>query len=374
METPSLSKSSSNLSLPNIKTAQENEELLTFTITNCNVSVANALRRTLISDIDTVIIQDIDIYTNTTKLNNEILKHRLSCMPVHIKDLSTIDGIKLEINEVNNTDALLYITTRNIKIKNKETDTYLTEKICKEVFPANEITKCYPLFCRLKPKLTNEKSGQIIKLSASLKISNARENGMYNVVSTCAYKNSPDIAIQNDEWQKIADRLSEKEIDSSTIQYEKENWFTLKAKRFFVENSFDFKVESVGVFTNLELMHLACDKIINSLNDIITKCDSDKLTFEKNTTTLSNSVDIILENYGYTIGKLLEYILHHEYYLNDNQLSYIGFIKKHPHDDFSIIRLAFINSERFTDTNIYSLIKFACQNNIEIFKHIKNMF
>jgi len=374
MESPSLSKSSSSLSLPNIKNSEENEELLTFTINNCNVSVANALRRTLITDIDTVIIDDIEIYKNTTKLNNEILKHRLSCIPVHIKDFSSIDGIELEINEVNNTEALLYITTRNIKIKNKETNTYLTEKICKEVFPANEITKCYPLFCRLKPKLTNEKSGQIINLIASLKISNARKNGTYNVVSTCAYRNSPDIVVQNDEWQKIASGLSEKEMDTSAIQYEKENWFTLKAKRFFIENSFDFKVESVGVFTNLELMHLACDKIINSLNDIITKCDSDKLTFEKNTTTLSNSVDIILENYGYTIGKLLEYILHYEYYLNDKQLSYIGFIKKHPHDDFSIIRLAFMNSESFTDTNISSLIRFACQNNIVIFKHIKDMF
>ena len=83
---------------------------------------------------------------------------------------------------------------------------------------------------------------------------------------------------------------------------------------------------------------------------------------------------ILLENYGYTIGKLLEYILHYEYYLSDKQLSYIGFIKKHPHDDYSIIRLAFIRSENFTDTNIYSIIKFACQNNIEIFKHIKDMF
>ncbi len=374
MESLSLSKSPSSISLPNIKNSDENDNILTFTIDNCNVSIANALRRTLLSDIDTVIIDDVKIYKNTTKLNNEILSHRLSCMPVHIKDFTTIDGVVLEINEVNETDALLYITTRNIKIKNKETDTYLTDKVCKEVFPSNKITKCYPLFCRLKPKLTNEKPGEVIQLSASLNISNARENGMYNAVSTCAYRNSPDIVTQNDEWQRIEDELSQKEMDESAIQYEKKNWFTLKAKRFFLENSFDFKIESVGVFTNLELIHLACDKIINSLNDIIKKCDADKITFEKNNTTLSNSVDIILENYGYTIGKLLEYILHYEYYLSDKQLSYIGFIKKHPHDDYSIIRLAFIRSENFTDTNIYSLIKFACQNNIEIFKHIKDMF
>lgn len=374
MESPSLSKSSSSLSLPNIKNSDENDGILTFTINNCNVSVANALRRTLLSDIDTVVINNVEIYKNTTKLNNEILKHRLSCMPVHIKDLTSIDDLTLEMNETNNTDALLYITTRNLKIKNKQTDTYLTDKVCKEIFPANEITKCYPLFCRLKPKLTNEKPGEVIQLSASLGVSNAKEDGMFNVVSTCAYRNSPDIVVQNDEWQKIEDSMSEKEMDSSAIQYEKENWFTLKAKRYFIENSFDFKIETVGVFTNLELIHLGCDKIISSLNDIIQKCDSDKIEFQKNKTTMNNCVDIILEDYGYTIGKLIEYVIHYEYYLYDKQLSYVGFIKKHPHDSFSIIRLAFINSQNFTDTNIYSLIKFACQNNIEIFKHIKDLF
>ena len=374
MESKSASKTSSSILVPKIKNSTETDGLLTFTVNNCNVSVANALRRTLITDINTVIISDIEIIKNTTKLNNEILKHRLSCMPVFIKDFTAIDNLILEINETNDTDSLLYITTRNINIKNNETDTYLTEKACKKIFQSNKITSCYPLFCRLKPKLTNEKPGEVIQLIAKLGVSNAKENGMYNVVSTCAYKNSPDIVTQNEEWQQIAEELSKKEMDSSAIQYEKENWFALKAKRFYIDDSFDFKIETIGVFTNAELIHLACDRIIMSLTDIISKCDADKIEYKKNTNTIDNNVDIILSHYGYTIGKLIENAIYQEYYLNDKQLSYIGFIKKHPHDDFSIIRLAFVNSENFTDTNINSIIKFSCQTNIEIFNHIKDSF
>ena len=124
MESKSASKTSSSILVPKIKNSTETDGLLTFTVNNCNVSVANALRRTLITDIDTVIITDIEIIKNTTKLNNEILKHRLSCMPVFIKDFTAIDNLILEINETNDTDSLLYITTRNINIKNNETDTY----------------------------------------------------------------------------------------------------------------------------------------------------------------------------------------------------------------------------------------------------------
>jgi len=371
MESPSPQNS---VILPTVKNTDEDNGILKFTIENCNVSIINALRRTVISDIDCVVINNIEIFKNTTKFNNEILSHRLACMPVHIKDLNDIDNLSLEINEENDTNTLSYITTRNIQITNKNTDTRLTVEEEKSIFPADSVTKCYPLFARLKPKLTQDIPGEVLHLKASLGIGRALDNGMYNVACTCAYRNTPDVVVQNDEWQKVADMLTEKEYEASAIAYEKENWFNLQAKRFYKKDSFDFQVESVGVFTNMEIIHKACDKIISSLNDIIKKADSNLIEFKKNTTTMENSVDVILMNYGYTIGKLIEFILYKEYFQNDNKLSYIGFVKKHPHDDFSILRLAFNSSENFTDSNCNILLKFACTSCIEIFNHIKEAF
>ena len=56
--------------------------ILKFTMTDINVSLMNAIRRTVLSDIPTVVIKTTpyeenkaNIITNTTRLNNEILKH-----------------------------------------------------------------------------------------------------------------------------------------------------------------------------------------------------------------------------------------------------------------------------------------------------------
>ena len=67
--------------------------ILKFTLSDINVSLANAIRRTILSDIPTVIFKTFPyeknqatIYINTSRLNNEILKQRLGCIPIHIKD------------------------------------------------------------------------------------------------------------------------------------------------------------------------------------------------------------------------------------------------------------------------------------------------
>ena len=96
---------------------------------------------------------------------------------------------------------------------------------------------------------------------------------------------------------------------------------------------------------------------------------------EKDKTTMKNSVDITLENEDYTIGKVIEYILHNEYYLSgDRVLDYVGFIKMHPHDTDSIIRISFHQQENFTDENIRSIIAYACQTGINIFTNLKEYF
>ena len=96
---------------------------------------------------------------------------------------------------------------------------------------------------------------------------------------------------------------------------------------------------------------------------------------EKDKTTMKNSVDITLENEDYTIEKVIEYILHNEYYLSsDRVLDYVGFIKMHPHDTDSIIRLSFHQQENFTDENIRSIMSYVCQTGINIFTNLKEYF
>ena len=90
-----------------------------------------------------------------------------------------------------------------------------------------------------------------------------------------------------------------------------------------------------------------------------------------------NSFDIKLVGEDYTIGKVIEYVLHEEYYKKQKLLSYVGFIKKHPHDNYSIIRIAFNDTDNLdvqTHENVYKILQFACDVGKKLFLNIKEYF
>ena len=111
---------------PRIDNISESGDILSFTLSGVNVSLANALRRTILSDIETVIFKTAPqeennaiIYANTTRFNNEILKQRLGCIPIHIKDLEIpLKNYLMEVEVENLTDTIMYVTTEHFKIKN----------------------------------------------------------------------------------------------------------------------------------------------------------------------------------------------------------------------------------------------------------------
>jgi len=372
---------SSLIVLPKVKDGINNKGIYTFTIEDANVSVANAVRRTMLSDIPAVVIdttkENIEVEINTCKLHNEILKQRLGCIPVHIKDIEGIEDLVVECEVNNDTDSLVYVTTKHFQIFNNNTNKYLTQQQVEKIFPPDELTKDYILFTRLRPKISNDIPGEMIKFKAKLKIGTAKQDGMYNVVSTCAYGNTEDKVEQHNQWQVIAEQLDSKGVIESQIEYERKNWYTLQAKRFYVQNSFDFKVQTVGVFSNMEIIHKALDILISKLDNIAKNCEDEVIELNRSATAMNNGVDIKLVGEDYTIGKVLEYVLHEEDYKKNRTLSYVGFIKKHPHDDYSIIRVAFNDNEDIdveSDSNVYKMLKFACEISKNLFVNIKEYF
>ena len=297
----------STIPMPNVKDSLEKKGVLHFTMENTNVSVANALRRTILSDIETVVMnpKDSNFLVNTTRFNNEILKQRLGCIPIHIKEFDDISSLQVEIDESNEADSIQYVTTKEFKIKNLSNDKYLDESFVKTIFPSNKMTKSYILFARLRPRISNEIPGERIKLTCKLSLGTAKQDGMYNVASTCAYGNTPDPVEQSAKWQEIEEAMEKKGAAPSDVTYSRQNWYTMEAKRYFKQDSFDFKVESVGVFTNMEIIHKACDKIISRLNALAQKCDEESVELLKDSTAAANTVDIKLVGYSYTIGKLV---------------------------------------------------------------------
>jgi hypothetical protein len=378
-----MAKSKSNeITLPIINNNVETKNVLTFTMSNANVSVINALRRTILADIEVVCMKTspyheglITFEENTCRFNNEILKHRLSCIPVHLKDLTEeIDKLVVEIDEENTSDSVKYITTKDFKIKDITTDRYLEESFVNKVFPPDPITKNFILFARLKPKITNNIPGEKIHLQCKLSKSTAKVDGAFNVASTCAYGNTPDIVEQNNKWDSIEEEMVKNGVVKSKIEYERTNWFLHDAKRIYKYDSFDFTLESVGVYSNVELMRLACDSIIDRNNKLYELFNTENILVKNNQVTIENSYDIILDNIDYTIGKVIEYLLHEEYYKNQKIFNYVGFLKAHPHDTFSMIRIGFNDEKKANITNINEIFKHTLKMSNQIFQNVKEYF
>ena len=378
---------SSSIPLPKIDAILEEHDMLTFNISNTNVSIVNGLRRTIMSEIDVAILDtsddSIDIEINTTMFNNEILKQRLGCIPVFVNDLDdSVKDLRMILDRENTSNSMEYVTTKDFKLVDKKTNKELPDNKVREMFPSNKQTKSYILFARLKPEISNDIKGEKLKLSCNLNISNAKANGMYNAVSCCAYKYAVDRVKQNSEWAKIEAQMMKNtdEIDASELQqkiaFDKENWFNHNGLRYTVDGSFDFCIETLGIYTNKDIIRKACDIILAKLNAMKNSTGNGKLfSINEMPVALKNSFDIVLYNEDYTIGKILEYIMHYSYY-RKGLLSYVGFSKKHPHDDNSIIRIAFSkqNDDVANSNNVVEIVHNSCIIAANVFKEIMSNF
>jgi DNA-directed RNA polymerase subunit L len=336
----------------------------------------------MLSDIPTVVMNtelmennacDCKIYTNTTRLHNEILKQRLSCIPVHMKELNTLPGeYFLELDVKNDTENMMIVTTENFRIKSKTTDNYIAESEIMKIFPPNVLTNMYIDFARLRPKISDSIPGESIKLTAEFSIKTAKDNSMYNVVSICTYGNTIDNEKVAALWEEQETKLRLADTPKEDIAFQKKNYYLLDAQRHFVENSFDFKIQSVGVFENVELVKKACMVLQNKIVDIRDSITSDTISILNSETTIDHCYDIILENEDYTIGKVLEYILYEKYYVEEKTMTYCGFKKFHPHNTQSVIRVAYLENEGKNTAGKH--LHEACIIAYEVFGQISKLF
>jgi len=363
-----------------LKDTDNNDDSLSFTLSGVNVSIANAIRRTILSDIDTVIFRTTpneknkaNIITNTTRLNNEIIKQRLSCIPVHITDYNDFPfkNYVMEVNVENNTDTLMFVTTEHFKIKDVASGKYLDADKTREIFPTNNYTNGFIDFVRLRPRVSDELPGEKIHLTCEFDIGNAKEDGMFNVASTCSYGYSIDEASQEAVLQRKRQTWKDEGKTKEEIEFDSQNWKLLDGLRITKKDSFDFTVESVGVYSVSELLDKSCSILMRDLAEIHNLIEKDELEIVKSQNTMSNCYDVILENHDYTIGKVLEYFLYSKYY-ETNMLTFCGFKKMHPHDTYSIIRVAY--SEAVEIATVKGHLQECIIDSINIFKRIKKEF
>ena len=163
-----------------------------------------------------------------------------------------------------------------------------------------------------------------------------------------------------------------KVLPDEEIKFQKKNYYLLDAQRSFIPDSFDFIIQTVGVYENKVIIKKACVVLQNKLVELVQNIKSDIVPITISESTVDNCYDIILENEDYTIGKALEYILYEKYYNGDKKLTYCGFKKFHPHNDDSTLRIAFVNPTEKRIVGEY-IIK-AATDVRNIFIQVNNLF
>lgn len=410
---------------PVISTYNNNKtEQLTFTLENCNVSLANAIRRIILSDINTYVFKTFphgenraNFTVNTTRLHNELLKQRLGCIPIH--HVHTIEGFQndyknyvVEVDVKNESDTIRYVTTEDFKVKrakNLEKSggshddddivyEYLPESTVRKIFPPDSISGEYIEFARLLPKLSsNVPFGEALAFTCTIEISNAKDDGMYNVAHTCSYSCTPDEKEIEKQW-KAKEKSLREGFESGSVSASassvaeqlasaKKNWELLEAQRTFVPNSFDFVVETVGVYTNVQLVTKSCDIMIKKCEKLLADMehstssesggsnnDSVSIIERANElTTMKNAFRINLMGEDYTLGKVVEFLLFSNYYDKpDGIVSFCGFKKPHPHALDSFILLAFKEETEFS--KVQECVSKVVSECISIFKSLFESF
>lgn len=369
------------MSKPKISNIDETNGILKFTLSDINVSYANGIRRTILGSIPCYVFRsepyeknEINIIKNKTRLNNELIKQRISCIPIHIDDLNDFpfQDYIVELNMKNTTNNIMYVTTEHFTIKNIKTNNLISVAETHKIFPPNGITGDYIDILRLRPKLGEGLNEEEIQLEASINIGTAEENGMFNVVSTCSYGNTKDGIMIKEKWQEVEKELKDKKVNKQEIEKIKKDWMILDSKRYYIEDSFDFIIETIGVYTNFKILDLACSILIKNIYKALDVLKNDVDNIEEVSDTMNNTYNIILDKEDYTVGKILEYNMYKKYFEKDKVLNYVGFLKKHPHHEYSLIKISAKNI--LSKDEIIVMLNECVNDSIILLNEVKKYF
>ena len=365
---------------------KEEDGLMSFTITNTDVSYVNALRRTILADIPIICFKTTpyeenkaNIMINTTRLNNEILKQRLSCIPICIPNLedTPIKNYLLELDVENKMDTTYIVTTKDFKIKDLSSNTYLEDGFVKKIFPPfippTGNGEYYIDFVRLRPRISDEIPGERIKLTCEFAVSTARDDSMFNVTGTCSYGYTPDPEKMEEQLEIRKQKWKDEDKKETEIKFEAANWKLLEGLRYVKKNSFDFIIQSVGIYENEKIIIKASEILLQKFEVMKNALAQDELEIKAADNTMENCYDVTLVNEDYTIGNILNYELYTIFYRDLKMLSYVGFKKLHPHDSDSILRLTLTDITKGIST-IKTMLNSVMDESIKKLHAIKGCF
>lgn len=359
-----------------IKNPTSTDGKLEFTLSDVDVAYANGIRRTIIADIPVLGFNtslkegnknDCEIISNTSRLNNELIKQRLSCIPICVNDTKEfqnfVDNYILEVNVENISDEVITVTTQDFKIKDINTGDYLTDSSLRIIFPPYidpiHGQEHYIQFVRLRPRISEEISGEKINLTCRFSIQTAKNDSSFNVSGTCTYRRTPDRNAMSQELRIKEGEFKQKGLNDKEIEFEKKNWQLLDGMRIVVPNSYDFIIETIGIYSNERLVSIACGLLNSELENIETMLQNGEIVMELSNNTKPNCFEIYFENYDYTIGNIINYEMYNTFF-NSGEINSVSIKKLHPHDKHITMEVSVVSNTN-PQENLIRMLTESCK-------------
>lgn len=181
-----------------VKMISRTENTLQFDLINCHPSIANTLRRIMISKVPTMAIHEVQVYENNTVFPDEYIAHKLGLIPLMVdaqnfKFLSDEENftnvLNFKIEKTNNTDSNSLLTSDDIKFVPVEGQEYFDVHFKPNV-----------MICKMAP-------GNEIKMTLKATKGTGEVHAKWSPVSLCSYRLMPKIILEKDFYGEDAREL-----------------------------------------------------------------------------------------------------------------------------------------------------------------------
>ena len=319
-----------------------------FTLKNIDISLGNAFRRIMISELPNIGFHenDIEIHNNTSVLHNQFLEHRISLIPIRIYNASNlkiyskwypdtgkrvnqfsvdsaIPRFSIDINNDKDTrelflktrpkdidsETIIDVTSQDIMLYNNDSDDiekYIKPDLIIENLKNKDNfdieTSGYILVNKLK--VNSEGVGDVMNITFKPSVGNGKLKTIYSPVGTVAFSNVQDVSRLDEVFRLKLISLNQERTGKSLPTYSQDEvielrkeFDTLDAKRVYLTdelgeaNAFNYSIESIGSLTASQIFKNSVLYLYHKLLDL-----SNSISFTEEGLVLNKKKIDILEN------------------------------------------------------------------------------
>ncbi|KAK9837884.1 hypothetical protein WJX74_007190 [Apatococcus lobatus] len=284
---------------PQVSVRKIEPDFCEFVLSDTDPSVANALRRVMLSEVPTLAIDLVEIEVNTTVLNDEFIAHRLGLIPLVSQRVWDFTGA-YDTNDDDENALMDIVFQMDVKCTGDDTlDVTSNDLQLDPSFP-----DIHPVAYSTGPQdaqaekgvlLVKLRKGQHLKLKAIARKGIGKDHAKWQPVATVAFQYMPDIRINH----ALMDTLSEEQklqwiqsspnpvfrlnpvtaqvevVDAEAYRYDGEVIAKAKAlgKEGLVnitprQDMFIFRVEGTGAMATQQIVVAAIDVLLRKLDTL----------------------------------------------------------------------------------------------------------